>query len=648
MFPSALLKEDSKTTTINNSIITAKDIALDDDLQDLCSLRGQLGNPTYKRMTNTSDFNDYTTSGVYGLYWDENTRPLNQPPFALNGVLVVYRMNDVRIKQIFYRLGTSNTNDSQIYIRSFARIDDNSDGWGDWHFPISSAHIGDGLTINNVTLSVPLMEGATATQDGTSGRVPAPLKTELGKVLGADGEWTYPSDIAINNDITDLATARGQIGDPVYNTSVKDFNDFIESGTYCLRYYTEDNIPNVPPTSINCFLDVKSRDNHSIVRQTAWRIGTVDLNNHHIWTRTGEPNNNLWSQWILMLTNKNLGDGFRISNTTSISVPEYDGASATDVATSGLVPPADAGEQNHVLCGDGSWKSFKDQGVLTKLTTNKQYYVNVATGSDTLDNGRGESASKPFKTLKAALNHAVTTHNLGLYSVFVNVAEGTYSEGDLTLPAFTTSTGSIIIRGASQSVRDTTIIHSRLILSFSNRYVFQHITIKMKDASSYYYGVNAEQGNIDLYDVTFDGRNFIPSNATSTSYLIRCTGGKVRVWASDNSDLVGIKCLVSSNAPLTGIIGLSNSGTMEIAADITVVGDITVNQFISATTGSKFSRGSSILTYPGRLAVISATGTVTGKRYSVNGNSVVATSNGGPEFFPGTIAGTTTTGGQYT
>ena len=103
MFPSALVKEDSKTTTINNSIITAKDIALDDDLQDLCSLRGQLGNPTYKRMTNTSDFNDYTTSGVYGLYWDEDTRPLNQPPFALNGVLVVYRMNDVRIKQIFYR-----------------------------------------------------------------------------------------------------------------------------------------------------------------------------------------------------------------------------------------------------------------------------------------------------------------------------------------------------------------------------------------------------------------------------------------------------------------------------------------------------------------------------------------------------------------
>ena len=53
------------------------------------------------------------------------------------------------------------------------------------------------------------------------------------------------------------------------------------------------------------------------------------------------------------------GDGTTVTiNNGIISVPEYEGATADTAATSGLVPPAAAGEQNKVLRGDGEWGDY--------------------------------------------------------------------------------------------------------------------------------------------------------------------------------------------------------------------------------------------------------------------------------------------------
>lgn len=37
---------------------------------------------------------------------------------------------------------------------------------------------------------------------------------------------------------------------------------------------------------------------------------------------------------------------------------EYEGATASAAGTSGLVPPAAAGQANYVLCGDGEWRDI--------------------------------------------------------------------------------------------------------------------------------------------------------------------------------------------------------------------------------------------------------------------------------------------------
>ena len=56
---------------------------------------------------------------------------------------------------------------------------------------------------------------------------------------------------------------------------------------------------------------------------------------------------------------KLFGDGTTVMVANNIiSVPEYEGATADAAGTSGLVPPAAAGEQDKVLRGDGEWGEY--------------------------------------------------------------------------------------------------------------------------------------------------------------------------------------------------------------------------------------------------------------------------------------------------
>lgn len=66
--------------------------------------------------------------------------------------------------------------------------------------------------------------------------------------------------------------------------------------------------------------------------------------------------------WREAILTSNLGDGLRITNGI-ISVPEYDGATASTSGTSGLVPPATAGQQESFLTGGGEYKP-----ALTKIS----------------------------------------------------------------------------------------------------------------------------------------------------------------------------------------------------------------------------------------------------------------------------------------
>lgn len=136
-------------------------------------------------------------------------------------------------------------------------------------------------------------------------------------------------DIAINGNLEDLASARGQIGD-ARRLRIADFNEFTKAGIYRAEWGGENPGINGPATGIvNGMVHVDTWTNATTgsydCRQTIFRLGTPGSNDWHIYTRETMGGGRTWSPWRWILTDASLGDGLRFSGGI-ISVPEYEGA----------------------------------------------------------------------------------------------------------------------------------------------------------------------------------------------------------------------------------------------------------------------------------------------------------------------------------
>lgn len=186
----------------------------------------------------------------------------------------------------------------------------------------------------------------------------------------ADGAITV-KDVAIGGDLGDLASARGQIGNAVIVGTV-DFNTLVKQGVYS----PEANSTNGPNWSGQQVIVVYQRNIANQGRRVvqyafnttknaaAMRIG--------LFTTGTEETPTSWSNWTKIISENSIGDGIRDTNGI-ISVPEYEGATASSAGTSGLVPPAAAGQQESFLTGGGEYKpaltKISDSVSLTDSTT---------------------------------------------------------------------------------------------------------------------------------------------------------------------------------------------------------------------------------------------------------------------------------------
>ncbi len=68
------------------------------------------------------------TSGVWYVSASGNTEEKHFPSGVSNGWLQIYAFNG-EVKQLFYRFGTANVNDSQIFVRTFYTP---SQSWSNW------------------------------------------------------------------------------------------------------------------------------------------------------------------------------------------------------------------------------------------------------------------------------------------------------------------------------------------------------------------------------------------------------------------------------------------------------------------------------------------------------------------------------------
>ena len=80
------------------------------------------------------------------------------------------------------------------------------------------------------------------------------------------------------------------------------------------------------------------------------------------WRTTLGSTGSTWGAWQQLLSGNKVGGGIRVTNGI-ISVPVYKGATASSAGTSGLVPPAAAGQHESFLTGGGKYKP-----ALTKIS----------------------------------------------------------------------------------------------------------------------------------------------------------------------------------------------------------------------------------------------------------------------------------------
>ena len=200
-----------------------------------------------------------------------------------------------------------------------------------------------------------------------------------GKTTQADASGVITvKDVAIGGNLEDLASARGYLVDeylPEFpsRTVLSSFDDATTPGNFHVLW---NNTTTSAPDGIlnkNQYADgvLEVRDNRSasfvssfarLMQRLTIIGGATRADSARIFVRTQSWGvTREWFPWVELVSYNKFGDGFRNTNGI-ISVPEYEGATASSAGTSGLVPPTAAGQHESFLTGGGEYKPALSTG----------------------------------------------------------------------------------------------------------------------------------------------------------------------------------------------------------------------------------------------------------------------------------------------
>jgi hypothetical protein len=276
--------------------------------------------------------------------------------------------------------------------------------------------------------------------------------------------------------------------------------------------------------------------------------------------------------------------------------------------------------QSAVVRYDGAasrWYALVRPAGREVLTANRTYYVRTD-GSDA-HSGLSNTSGEAFLTIQKAIDTAVAL-DLSVYAVTIQVGAGTYTQplvlkdyigaGPITLTGNTATPTSVRIQPASGTpVSVSSVPHKWIVQGFQ----------LTAPASTQCLSI-ANNSSLDFQNIQFD--------AVSGGIHMLASGGSV----------------VTATGPYT------IAGSAAIHA-YTVTG-ATFNSYNIAITLSGTPAWSSAGWFADRAGIIIASGmtfsgSATGKRYESDMNSILYTNGSGANYFPGSVAGTTSTGGQY-
>lgn len=293
---------------------------------------------------------------------------------------------------------------------------------------------------------------------------------------------------------------------------------------------------------------------------------------------------------------------------------------------------------------------LKSLSMLVPLTSSKHLYVDVNSGSDTLDDGRGTQA-KPFKHIQNCVNYLVENYSLGRWDAVIHVGAGEYEES-LTLPAFSTGTGHAYIRSTS-GARDVTLknpSYGDAVNVSGGPWHIEHFNIERTERGP---GITSVYATVALND---GARLYLAGNTYKNVFPNNFSNGGVyyetRMFSVDNATLYwsysdmdqAITCADHADATAS-VFAIMRGGQLIFRGYAGT--DATRRHGCSCSGSTDVFAGvssNSSVTNSGSGLRPTFTGTVAGKRYSVTGGSSIQTppvSGVQPEeYFPGSVSGT--------
>lgn len=256
--------------------------------------------------------------------------------------------------------------------------------------------------------------------------------------------------------------------------------------------------------------------------------------------------------------------------------------------------------------------------VRERLSSARTYYVR-SDGSDS-NNGLANTSGGAFLTIQKAVNVVSSSLDIAAgVTVTIQVADGTYT-GAVDLP--------IYVGAGAISIVGNTTTPENCIVSVTNANCF---SCNSKTA----------------YSVS----GFKLQTTTAGAGLNASNGGTINFASCDFGACVDQHIRVSAGAFITAKGNYSISGGSSGHWYAITGGVITTNNRTVTLTGTPgfsvafvwMDRGLGMVDCYG----ITFTGSATGKRYIVNNNSVCFVNGASTTYLPGSIAGTTATGGQY-
>ena len=266
-------------------------------------------------------------------------------------------------------------------------------------------------------------------------------------------------------------------------------------------------------------------------------------------------------------------------------------------------------------------------GAAINLTASRTVYVNGTTGHDTNYDGTAATVGSghgPFATIGRAITEAFKYNPSALYAITIQIADGTYNENGLATPLIP---GPSIILNGNASTPANVLINSTSGNCFTVRGPNSATISNLKGANS--------SSSSAAFSAAGSGASLTTSNTVSG-----VCAGYVFSAVSNGSITVG-----SHNFAATFVYGFTavGSGFLQLAggAVYTISAAATVGAFVFGVSGGSVEvNAASVPTFVNP-------GNVTGKKYSLSLNAIINTQGQSTSYFPGTLAGTLATGGQY-